>query len=1530
MIKRRRILHADKIIQNVIHVFCLLMFLQLKGFYAQISNPLLLYSTTHEIRAVNIESLDFTKPKKVSTIVKDLEQSTAVDFLYRRNLVCWSDQVAVIQCASYNGSYTGDKMRIVSYGLITPSGIAIDWYTEKIYWTDGETNKIEVISIDNKHRKVLFWTEVDLARAIVVVPKYGLMFWTDWGEVPKIERANMDGDPESRKTIVTDDIYWPNGLTVDYANNLLYWVDAKILFLDSMDFEGKNRKRVIRDGLTYPYALTFFHNRLFWTDWTIWEIYTYDKNTSAISIVEISSLQNTTKEAPIDIRVLDPSQQLTPENYPCKVNNGGCSHLCLLSPEIPGYKCACPTGVKLVEGSNSTCKDGPQSLLLVAQRLTISKVSLDCADYTPFTLPLKDIKRAITVDFDPKHGFVYWADNVAKSISRARLDGSYQSSIIHTGLGVPDTIAIDPSARNIYWTDPVADTISVARLDGDHKKVIVHGDLYEPRALALHPAKGLMFWSDWSEKRPKIEWAHLDGSERQILVADRLLWPNGITLDTKEDKLYWGDARTHKVEVCNLDGSNRRELQNIDIMHIFGVTLLGNHLYWTDMQKRTLERINRFTGGERQSLIEQMANMMGVKAFHLQEKIPQTPCSINNGNCSHLCFNKPTHYVCSCPLGLELGKDKRTCIEPEAFLVYGRKNVIGRVSVENENNSAVLPLKDILEVSAIATHVSGQKIYWSDNKMKAISRCSINADNVEKVLESTGNVEGLAVDWSGQNIYWTEAVTQRIEVSRLDGSSRRSLIWQGLKKPMRIVLDPKKGYMYWSEIGSKTIKRAGMDGSNPTVLLDKVGRVNSLAIDYEKRCIYWAATDPSAIEYAHLDGTNRKAILGNNIPFPYALTLYMDRVYWGDFSTGNIEVAQKSDGSNRHKIQDKLDWLSDLKVFHKSRHLGGNQCSVDNGGCSHLCLAMPSNERPSDYRCSCPTHYKLNKDNLTCTEPEEFLLYAQKSSIGRVMVTPGECNDAVIPVTGLKNVKAIEYDPISRYLYWMDDDTHSLRRIPMSYSMTPTTEATTVVKDISRPFYMVLDVLGRAIYWTCCDRDSINVTSVSNNSTIWVMIKGDKMIPRHLALHQTKRLLVWHDVGLNAIMRANVDGTECTEVTKADNTTALTVDQTTGLVYWSQNRQIHVIDIDGTKKRIVWQGSLSYTLGAYSGSLYWSATGGALMRLPLNRREAPALAVQHISKVTALTVVYKVSRSHPCMDGGGCGSLPGSCVSTGCVCGVNCAPQIYSTAITCPPLHMRCMGQDHKPLCVPLNWRCDGHADCADGADEVDSGEGGEGGCGACAGGVVCAEGGCGTGLNDCTAGAICHKPMPHAFRCDDHLCLASHLLCDGHAHCQDGTDEAPGECDYANKQEVSSASGQSRVLVWCGAAAAVLGVGLLLLAARRVYAHKNPIPRSHTAPTSIAAIAAPLYTHKHRDTPLGESATSGSETISLYRYSGTGPPVNPPPSPATAVTVSSLVPRRRAYRHYRAVNRPPPPTPASTDSDTHRAPSPPPPSPAQ
>lgn len=54
-----------------------------------------------------------------------------------------------------------------------------------------------------------------------------------------------------------------------------------------------------------------------------------------------------------------------------------------------------------------------------------------------------------------------------------------------------------------------------------------------------------------------------------------------------------------------------------------------------------------------------------------------------------------------------------------------------------------MKLNNCISYSALAVHVSGSKIYWSDSKTKTINRCSVNGSNMEKVLEWMGLVEGM-------------------------------------------------------------------------------------------------------------------------------------------------------------------------------------------------------------------------------------------------------------------------------------------------------------------------------------------------------------------------------------------------------------------------------------------------------------------------------------------------------------------------------------------------------------------------------------------------------------------------------------------------------------------------------------------------------------------------------------------------------------------------------------------------------------------
>lgn len=81
------------------------------------------------------------------------------------------------------------------------------------------------------------------------------------------------------------------------------------------------------------------------------------------------------------------------------------------------------------------------------------------------------------------------------------------------------------------------------------------------------------------------------------------------------------------------------------------------------------------------------------------------------------------------------------------------------------------------------------KIYWSDVTLQLVARAFPNGSSVEVIAYNVSSPEGLAVDYVGRTLYWTDQANNRIEVSRLDGSSRRSLITSNIEEPRAILLD---------------------------------------------------------------------------------------------------------------------------------------------------------------------------------------------------------------------------------------------------------------------------------------------------------------------------------------------------------------------------------------------------------------------------------------------------------------------------------------------------------------------------------------------------------------------------------------------------------------------------------------------------------------------------------------------------------------------------------------------------------------------
>lgn len=234
------------------------------------------------------------------------------------------------------------------------------------------------------------------------------MFWTDWGIEPKIERAGMDGT--HRQVIVSFEVRWPNGLTLDLVRKRVYWVskkikyiygfylnfllkkilitqvDAKLNVISACNYDGTDRRIILFsvETLKHPFSITTFEDWVYWTDWDKAAVFKANKFTgkdvqavTAVQMVQISFLKcykcfiiffitflclfYQQLSNPMVIHVYHPYRQPDGINH-CAAVNGHCSHLCLPAPQVgpqaPRVSCACPQGLRLMPNGLMCVEDG--------------------------------------------------------------------------------------------------------------------------------------------------------------------------------------------------------------------------------------------------------------------------------------------------------------------------------------------------------------------------------------------------------------------------------------------------------------------------------------------------------------------------------------------------------------------------------------------------------------------------------------------------------------------------------------------------------------------------------------------------------------------------------------------------------------------------------------------------------------------------------------------------------------------------------------------------------------------------------------------------------------------------------------------------------------------------------------------------------------------------------------------------------------------------------------------------------------------
>ncbi|XP_067250641.1 very low-density lipoprotein receptor-like [Chanodichthys erythropterus] len=321
----------------------------------------------------------------------------------------------------------------------------------------------------------------------------------------------------------------------------------------------------------------------------------------------------------------------------------------------------------------------------------------------------------------------------------------------------------------------------------------------------------------------------------------------------------------------------------------------------------------------------------------------------------------------------------------------------------------------------------------------------------------------------------------------------------------------------------------------------------------------------------------------------------------------------------------RCDHSFDCEDHSDEENCDHNECELDNGGCSHMCIDLPYG-----FMCDCPSGMRLVKDthcedvdhcldsdvcDQICVHSNGSLAcecqdgYELTAGTGHCKVTGVVAHVVVSTQEGVKRMdlsgseqRNITYTRVSpgpvtalnanNTLYWTSLENDVIYRMSLDSSDH---RPAVLLKASTGIHGLAVDWIHELLYWVSTSIHALHVASL-NGSKQRQLISGLSM-PTAVAVQPLLGYLFWADSGESPrIERASLDGTSRIALITSSirYPVAISLDIPRGLLYWADSglRTVSRVAFDGQQRKTVVESNgyldQPFGLAIFESRVYWS------------------------------------------------------------------------------------------------------------------------------------------------------------------------------------------------------------------------------------------------------------------------------------------------------------------------------------------------------